>query len=568
MGRPLSDHEKQYRELQSRAVKYLAQFGYLSGPSRETGNLMSADDLSKAIKSLQQMAGLPETGVIDRRTEELMSRPRCGNVDSLMGVTPGRGRSDLGQDAGPATLRRRYRRYTEAPSKWDKKNLTFRLLNYTPDMDITKVRETIRDAFTLWSNATQLLFTEVMYGNADIMIQFASRYHQDGYPFDGKGMILAHAFFPGAGKGGDTHFDDDEHWTINSTDGVDLFMVAAHEFGHALGLAHSADPGALMYPWYQGFSGKFILPRDDTEGIQRLYGPPMGDREFPDRPTVSLIPRVDGSDATPRGRNDYDVNPTPGGDDERQPDPCTTSFDAITVIRNEVFLFIGKWFWRLDSRNIPLAAMHIHTFWYGLPKSVTKIDAVFERPGDKRIIFFAGDRYWVYNANQLITGFPSEGRPITEFGIPADVKHIDTVFTWGFNKRTYLVSGDMYWKLDENNTYVEYDYPRDMSIWRGVPVPLNAAFKYWDGKTYFFQGRLFWQFYDLRMRTHEDYPQITANHWLTMCSDDKQSNSLSQPAKHQEQFSQIKSSASTVHQALVMTASALTILILAVQLTL
>nr|KAG5713310.1 hypothetical protein BaRGS_007837 [Batillaria attramentaria] len=320
-----------------------------------------------------------------------------------------------------------------------------------------------------------------MFGNADIMIQFASRYHQDGYPFDGKGMILAHAFFPGTGKGGDTHFDDDEHWTLNSTDGVDLFMVAAHEFGHALGLAHSADPGALMYPWYQGFSGKFILPRDDTEGIQKLYGPPSGDRNFPDSTGVNLIPRVD-SDPNSGGRDGYDINPTAGGDDEEPPDPCTTSFDAITVIRAEVFLFIGKWFWRLDSRNLIKEAVHIHKFWYGLPESVSKIDAVFERPVDKRIIFFAGDRYWVFNANRMVTGFPSEGRPITEFGIPADVKHIDTVFTWSFNKRTYLVSGDMYWKLDENNTYVEYDYPRDMSIWRGVPVPLDAAFKYWDGE--------------------------------------------------------------------------------------
>ena len=57
---------------------------------------------------------------------------------------------------------------------------------------------------------------------------------------------------------------------------------------------------------------------------------------------MSLIPRVDDGDVTPRHRGGYDVNPTPKGDDERPPDPCTTPFDAITVIRTEVFLFIGK----------------------------------------------------------------------------------------------------------------------------------------------------------------------------------------------------------------------------------
>ena len=55
-------------------------------------------------------------------------------------------------------------------------------------MKLQDVRDTIRDAFRLWSNATQLNFTEVMHGGADIMILFASRYHQDGYPFDGKGQ--------------------------------------------------------------------------------------------------------------------------------------------------------------------------------------------------------------------------------------------------------------------------------------------------------------------------------------------------------------------------------------------
>ena len=40
----------------------------------------------------------------------------------------------------------------------------------------------------------------------------------------------------------------------------------------------------------------------------------------------------------------------------------------------------------------------------------------------------------------------------------------------------------MYWKLGESNDYIEWDYPRDMSIWRGVPVPVDAAFQYFDGQ--------------------------------------------------------------------------------------
>jgi hypothetical protein len=57
------------------------------------------------------------------------------------------------------------------------------------------------------------------------------------------------------------------------------------------------------------------------------------------------------------------------------------------------------------------------------------------------IYFSAGNRFWEYNSNHLASQFPPEGLPLTDFGIPADVDHIDAVFTWGFNKRTYLVSG-------------------------------------------------------------------------------------------------------------------------------
>lgn len=50
-----------------------------------------------------------------------------------------------------------------------------------------------------------------------------------------------------------------------------LYRVAAHELGHSLGLAHSTDIGALMYPNYI-FSGDVQLSQDDISGIQTIYG--------------------------------------------------------------------------------------------------------------------------------------------------------------------------------------------------------------------------------------------------------------------------------------------------------
>uniref|UniRef100_A0A0B6Z285 Peptidase metallopeptidase domain-containing protein n=1 Tax=Arion vulgaris TaxID=1028688 RepID=A0A0B6Z285_9EUPU len=504
-SRSLNDADKRYREMHTSAVKYLAMFGYLKGPSRETQNLRSQEDLTRAIKGLQRAGGIPQTGVLDVRTETLMTKPRCGNTDDFLDDV--KVASENEEDG----FKFRRKRYTVATSKWQHTNITFRFVNYTPDMPQAKTRQIISDALKVWSAATPLSFTEVRDSNADMMVMFASQYHSDGYPFDGKGMVLGHAFFPGPGKGGDTHFDDDENWTTNSSDGVDLFMVAAHEFGHALGLAHSGDPSSLMYPWYMGFEGKFQLPEDDFRGITSLYGSSEKDRNFDVK--VNLIPNSSNPTYRP---NTPDIEPTKtftNEADTNPADPCNSPIDAITVIRTEIFIFIGKWFWRLDSRKVITKPVEIHQFWYGLPKHLSKIDAVFERP-DNKIVFFSGDRYWVFNANHLINGFPSEGRPITEFNIPADVKSINAAFVWGYNKRTYLVSGDMYWKMNVNNTFVEYDYPRDLGTWKGVPVPVDAAFKDLTGKTIFFQGLDFWEFYDMRMRVTNGYPKRISQHWL------------------------------------------------------
>ena len=72
----------------------------------------------------------------------------------------------------------------------------------------------------------------------------------------------------------------------------------------------------------------------------------------------------------------------------------------------------------------------------------------------------------------------------------------------------------MYWRFEEDVMHVELDYPRDISIWSGVPYAVDAAFRYTDGKTYFFKGKNFWEFHDRRMAVLEPEPTPIAETWM------------------------------------------------------
>lgn len=80
--------------------------------------------------------------------------------------------------------------------------------------NLGSIRREINEAINGWRNALPMQFNEVRpESEADVRISFAVGDHGDPYRFDGSGRILAHAFPPGEGMGGDIHLDDDERWT-------------------------------------------------------------------------------------------------------------------------------------------------------------------------------------------------------------------------------------------------------------------------------------------------------------------------------------------------------------------
>jgi hypothetical protein len=136
-------------------------------------------------------------------------------------------------------------------------------------------------AFGLWSNVARVRPVEVADGgNGSLVGQMRQLWavgnHGDGFPFDGPGGVLAHCFYPppvnAGGIAGDCHYDDAETWDTPALPGagIDVVTVMAHEIGHGLGLTHSADPNALMAPFYTG--RRAYLSFDDIARIVALYG--------------------------------------------------------------------------------------------------------------------------------------------------------------------------------------------------------------------------------------------------------------------------------------------------------
>tara|TARA_Y100000310_G_scaffold238042_1_gene241358 strand:- start:231 stop:833 length:603 start_codon:yes stop_codon:yes gene_type:complete len=156
-------------------------------------------------------------------------------------------------------------------SKWGKNSLSYHMYaRDTGELSKEEWDKEFRLAFDAWSEITPLVFQETdSYSGADIIVSVGRRRRES---FGRSGGVLAWAGMP-SGKNYDgqllTKFDMAENWVLPGNSGIVLRSVACHEIGHLLGLDHSNDEKALMYPYINNA----LKPReDDITKIQKLYG--------------------------------------------------------------------------------------------------------------------------------------------------------------------------------------------------------------------------------------------------------------------------------------------------------
>ncbi|XP_047451210.1 matrix metalloproteinase-20 [Mugil cephalus] len=410
----------------------------------------SVPAMEEKIREMQKFFGLRETGKLDSHTLDVMREPRCGvpDVDN-------------------------FSFYPNEP-KWNKYTITYTIARYTPDMRREDVEKSFHSALKLWSDAAPLRFIKVSHSKADIVFSFARRTHGDFFPFDGPRGVLAHAFQPGEGLGGDVHFDEDETWTAGRQ-GYSLFAVAAHELGHSLGLTHSRDPSSIMYPTYKHHSSaQYSLSTDDVLGIQTLYGKP---------------------------NKKVETQPA-----SKKCDPYF-SFDAATMIDNEIVFFKDRCMWMRTIKATywnRLTEGHSSTY---LPGISSHMDAAYDIPAKGVAYIFTGRKYWV--VQQLKT--KSRSGSIYEYGFPSRVRQVDAAVHVSEYGKTVFFVGEFYYRYDESKKQMDPGFPRLIQKdWPGIPRSVDAAFKL-HGSIFLLSGKKSYQ-YDVKQKRVVKI--IPGNSWL------------------------------------------------------
>ncbi|XP_069825691.1 collagenase 3-like isoform X2 [Dendropsophus ebraccatus] len=263
----------------------------------------------------------------------------------------------------------------EKDLKWVSTIITYRIVNYSPDLPPADVDQNIQDAFNVWSAVTPLQFIRLHSGHADLMVVFAARDYN-------------------------------------------LFSVAVHELGHSLGLAHSSSPSALMYPIYTYYSSEnFTLPADDVLGIQELYGPRPSSVVTPticsQEVPIDAMVQWKGGVIIFKDRHVWYHHPNLPVHKailatslwEEVPDFIDAAYSSPG--QNTILLFKGRQVWSVNG-FYPKVKDSGNISDFGFPETVMRIDAALHDGEKGKTFFFTGDQCWSYDeqTRQMDHGFP------------------------------------------------------------------------------------------------------------------------------------------------------------------
>ncbi|XP_062058367.1 matrix metalloproteinase-9 [Lepus europaeus] len=315
-----------------------------------------------------------------------------------------------------------------------------------------------------------------------------------------------------------SNFDSDKKWGFCPDKGYSLFLVAAHEFGHALGLDHSSVPEALMYPMYRYLEGP-PLHEDDVRGIQHLYGPnpnPQPPATTTPEPQPTAPPTACPTwPATVRPSEHPTTSPTgapsagPTGPPTASPSAAPTAFldpaedvcnvnvfDAIAEIGNKLHVFKDGRYWRFSEGRgrRPQGPFLIADTWPALP---AKLDSAFEEPLTKKLFFFSGRQVWVYTGASVLGP-----RRLDKLGLGPEVPHVTGALPRAGGK-VLLFGSQRFWRFDVKTQTVDSrsGAPVDQ-MFPGVPLNTHDVFQYRE-KAYFCQDRFFW-----RVSTRNEVNQV------------------------------------------------------------
>src|SRR6185436_978983 len=251
----LSPHVSERQTLQEMEISVIVEF-------HNDVDMVEARALivERNLLVLERASLLPNNLLVQGPLDRIM---RLSEWDEVAYIFPASPELVNGEDViacgGPITEVGLMAQYVKAGNGWPHTAGSTLALDYffgqlTGQLPADTVQSEILRSFNEWVKNANIKFSPGLSasGPRTINIFFASGSHGDAYPFDGPGRVLGHTFYPAPSNtepiAGDMHLDADETWRVGSS--LDLYSVTLHEVGHALGLAHSDLPSAVMYPFY------------------------------------------------------------------------------------------------------------------------------------------------------------------------------------------------------------------------------------------------------------------------------------------------------------------------------